>query len=239
MQCIPDAVAASVFTAAGLMQPVCVQDGPTANKSADREHDLVTLESSEKYGNPSASNLHTSDSASGRTAFTLAVRSGVNSTPDSRETGNGVVMDTSAAGSNMASSARLQANGTRSAGTGNGVSLVEASGDPSSWGGYVTGAGSATAAAVPPQATASSAVPKAVIVSSQVIVAQRSQQVVDASTAPDDAAGHEAKPSTVASAPRVSAQATACGKSIAAGHENESGVAVAGLEADAGNARGE
>lgn len=167
----------------------------------DRENDLATLESSGKCGNLSASNLLTSDSASGRTAFTLAVRSGVNSTPDSRETGNGVVMDTSGAGSNMASSARLHGNGIKSAGTGKGVSNVEGNGDLSSWAGHGTGhgtvAGSATAQTVRPQASESSAMPQGVIGNSLEAAATTKQQPAEASAMPQGGvAGRESMPAS-------------------------------------------
>eukprot|EP00892_Ulva_mutabilis_P002214 jgi/Ulvmu1/11994/UM083_0004.1 len=198
----------------------CSMDGPTVNTNSEREQDLATLESSEKCGNPCASNLHTSDSASGRTAFTLAVRSGVNSTPDSRETGNGVVVDTSGAGSNMASSAQLQRNGSRSAGTANGVSRVEGSGDPSSWGGYVAAAGSAAARPLPPQATATSAVPQAAIGNSLVVVTtDKSEQLLDACAVPPNGMpGPEPTPAA-AEAPHATVSPSAVGNRSAAEQE--------------------
>ena len=221
-----------------------LQDGPTGNTSVDREQDLATLESSRKSGNPSLSNLHTSDCASGRTGFTLAVRSGVNSTPDSRETGNGVVMDTSGAGSNMASSARLHGNGSRSAATGNGASIADGNADPSSWGCQGTVAGSATVQTVPPQATASSAVPQGAIVNSIALVADTLQQASEAPAV----SGHGAHGNITTAAPALTvpvlavsakvADVSAAGKPTAAGQAPHSVAAVITAAADASNSDG-
>lgn len=222
-----------------------LQDGPAGNTSVDREQDLATLESSRKSGNPSLSNLHTSDCASGRTGFTLAVRSGVNSTPDSRETGNGVVMDTSGAGSNMASSARLHGNGSRSAATGNGASIADGNADPSSWGCQGTVAGSATVQTVPPQATASSAVPHGAIMNSIALVADTLQQASEAPAVSRH--GAHGNVTTAAPAPTVPVLAVsakvadagnAAGKPTAAGQAPHSVVAVITAAADASNSDG-
>lgn len=105
----------------------------------------------------SMSQLRSSDTSgiSRRTAFTCAILSGVNSTPDSRETvmARGLT-DSGPAPSNIASSTATRINGSN----GNGSSTADGAGFATNEGNQASAHGSGVSSAAPPSCMAASGV---------------------------------------------------------------------------------